>query len=643
MFLSIYDPQPQTKDNLGGKGFGLWQMAKAGVPVPPALIIPTTVCVDYMADPVATMKAVEKALPQVYEFFNERFGFMPLVSVRSGARVSMPGMMDTILNVGLDPSSENFWRERLGDDCAYNCMSRLVEMYGSVVHGIDRAVLTEGDLGHAMQVYAEKVGHPFPTAKEQLLGSIKAVFESWNNERAKYYRRMHDIPEEWGTAVVIQAMVFGNLNDKSATGVLFTRNPDTGENKVTGEYLVNAQGEDVVAGIRTPLPLAGMWQWNPNLYDELITTVRNLEKSARDVQDVEFTVEDGKLFILQTRNAKRTAAAAVRIAVEMEDEDFLTREEALKRVSKAEYFLANQKTLDPIMKAEPSFTGISACSGVAVGLAVTAADALNCKVPFILVGEETTPDDIAAMDKSQGVLTMKGGATSHAAVVARSMNRPCVVGVGANVAQFLGKQISIDGATGRVWFGAVPTIEGGGEWLKKFDALLFQGSVGIGFDTPCPTRLIDVTDLTLLGLYEEAAKVVQTAAETSEVIVTAKASSLTPMEGKFFGIFGCEADLSPLWKTMKLLPAGLKSKVSVMLNQGDLMPAGFKVTSTTDDLDTLLANSDPVFWNGAVTKGVQKAVAYKVGAGEKVIAVGVAVEGSTPVLSRSQAVALMLR
>jgi phosphohistidine swiveling domain-containing protein len=318
------------------------------------------------------------------------------------------------------------------------------------------------------------------TPKEQTLAAIEAVFKSWNNDRAKFYRKMHNIPEEWGTAVVLQAMVFGNMGETSCTGVLFTRNPDTGSAVVTGEFLVNAQGEDVVAGVKTPQKLLQMADWNGSVYLELLANVKKMEDLKGDVQDVEFTVQEGKLYILQTRNAKRTPMATVRIAVDYFQEGKLSREEALKRVKVVDYDIANQDVLDPSFKDEPWVTGIPACSGVVTGKVVLSAQAaVDSKEPCILITKETTPDDIAGMFAAKGVVTMEGGATSHAAVVARGMNKPCVVGVGIDVKEFAeGSTVSFDGATGRIWLKEVPVVKGSGNpTLKRFDELLFGNNV----------------------------------------------------------------------------------------------------------------------------------------------------------------------
>lgn len=493
MFLSVDSDlsklnQQELKNLLGGKGAGLYTMSKAGVNVPPFLVIPTTMWELYKKDPDNTLKIIEGHLDDAFEYFTASFGYMPLLSVRSGARVSLPGMMDTILNVGIDPTSEALWKKNLGDKCYEDSLHRLITMYGSVVCSLPREALEQGSSASAMQMFNRKTGQPFPMTKGQILGSIRAVFDSWSNERAVFYRKMNNIPAEWGTAVVIQAMVFGNLNDNSCTGVMFTRNPDTGEDGLVGEYLVNAQGEDVVAGIRTPLPLKDMLKWNAAIAEEILQVALNLEEAAKDVQDIEFTVQDGKLYILQTRNAKRSAAAAVRIALDLYEEGTLTAKQALKSLTPKLLSAACLPQIEKSFKLTPFATGIPACSGVATGIVVTnRADAVKLAAKgtkVILVTKETTPDDIEGMDASVGVLTLHGGSTSHAAVVARSMNKPCVVGLGDTFAGHCklkaGDTITIDGSTGRVWNCKVPTTTGDMSYVNSVYKLMMQGQIEIG-------------------------------------------------------------------------------------------------------------------------------------------------------------------
>lgn len=472
---------------LGGKGAGLVWMHQNGVPVPPGFIIPTSVWAEYDKNPTKTMQSIAKELPAYLKKLEAKFGYMPLVSARSGARVSLPGMMDTILNIGLDSSTADFWKKKLGDDCFFDSFHRLVIMYGSVVDGADRELLTSAQA--PLDAYTVFTGKQFPNAFNQLLGAIEAVFKSWDSERALIYRKLESIPREWGTAVTVQAMVFGNLNDQSGTGVLFTRNPDTGENVITGEYLVNAQGEDVVAGIRTPMPLAHMP--NTDLYYHLLDVVRKLEKAKQNMQDVEFTIQDNKLFLLQTRNGKRSSQAAVRIAVEMEKEKLMSAEAAIKSITPKMLDLAKIPTIDPKFKTPPMYKGIAACSGVVTGKPVfSSAAAIKSKVPCILITKETTPDDLGGMLAAKGVITMEGGLTSHAAVVARGQNKPCITGVGEDLETIKthGGVVSMDGSTGYIWLEKVPVIEGQNKYVDLYEDLVMKTLGAVPVLTAPPTR-----------------------------------------------------------------------------------------------------------------------------------------------------------
>ena len=490
MFVSIFDqvvPDPVVH---GGKGAGLIWMQQQGINVPPALIIPTQVCVEYMNSSKTTMKKVASALKDKATFFKDIFGYDPLLSVRSGARASMPGMMDTILNVGLDNKTLPTWEAQIGTECAVDSFKRLITMYGNVVDGIPRKDLEGDTLPECLSIYERKAGTAFPQAKDQILSAIEAVFKSWNNERAKTYRKLNSIPDDWGTAVVIQAMVFGNMNENSGTGVLFTRDPDSGDNEVVGEFLVNAQGEDVVAGTATPMKLSKLAAWNKDVSSELLQTVAKLEQLKGDVQDVEFTIQDGKLYILQTRTAKRSATAAVKIALDMFKEGMLTSVQSIARVSERELDLANQSVVDPKFLTPAYAVGIPACSGVVTGtVCLTSKEAKDQAAKgkkVILVSEETTPDDIGGMNASVGILTMTGGSTSHAAVVARSMNRCCVVGLGSGHYQSFksGDTISIDGGSGRVWLHEVPVIGGNNPLVAQFRRLKVGATALLVSDAP---------------------------------------------------------------------------------------------------------------------------------------------------------------
>ncbi len=499
---------------LGGKGVGLVQMDKLDLPVPPGFIFPTSLTAEYESDPTGTMAAIAYTIPDQLARLEKHFGYMPLLSVRSGAPVSMPGMMDTILNVGLSRHTFSFWAEKIGKKAALDSYRRLIDMYGCVVEHLDHSlfedILTiarieagvdkdseldvdqiEDLVDSYLTEYAIEAKSPFPSdVAVQLQLSIAAVFNSWHNPRAKTYRMLNGISDDIGTAVIIQAMVFGNMNDNSGSGVLFTRNPATGENKIVGEFLPNAQGEDVVAGGRTPLPLDDIW---PDTAAELVTVSNTVEKFYRDMQDLEFTVQDGELFILQTRSGKRTAHAAFRIAVEMVEAKVITKECALTRITGDQYVTMQSPVIDPKFDQEPIMVGLPACNGVVSGRAVfSAEEAVDCPFPCILVTAETNPDDIAGMKAAIGILTATGGFTSHAAVVARAMDTPCVTGcsdmkvmadsaviseIGENTSFEFGRHtiISIDGGTGRVWSGPVPTINGAeSEYVKTVIGWVFE-------------------------------------------------------------------------------------------------------------------------------------------------------------------------
>jgi len=477
LFVSLSDvPEDLMSDDaLGGKAFNLAKMIRAGINVPSAYVIPTAVCVEYMKNPEAVMAEVKESLPAVLNSFRNIFGYDPLLSVRSGAKFSMPGMMDTILNVGITTANYSEWCDRLGGPCAANSAGRLGAMYNSVV----------GALVPDDTVY-------------QLLGAIEAVFKSWNNERAKSYRRIHNISDSLGTAVVLQAMVFGNMNESSCTGVLFSRNPSTGAKCVTGEFLVNAQGEDVVDGTVTPKPLTDMSAWNLAIGGELLEVVGTLEDLNKDMQDIEFTVQDGELFILQTRNGKRTPQAAVKIAGDLLAEGKVDARDIGRLISYEQFTQASKGYIPGDFKAvNPAHVvGIPASSGCVTGVMVlTSGDAVNCKVPCVLVTNDTSPDDIEGMYKSVAILTKNGGYTCHAAVVARGAGVAAVVGCGGieiaydhmahttvvkvgfmtDVKYNEGDKVTIDGDTGEVWFGIdVPIVTGDSKYLSTLSTLLFN-------------------------------------------------------------------------------------------------------------------------------------------------------------------------
>lgn len=501
-----------TLDLLGGKGYNLARMKSWGMPVPKAYVITTEVCRQFMKDPGPVKAHLHgEAIPQIIEGFKKERGHLPLMSVRSGAKVSMPGMMDTVLNVGLTKESMGFWEARIGDKAARDSRRRLMQMFGSVVFGMDEKLfekelsavkskrrvtldsdLTAEDLSEVIVAYEkvfQKGRMKMPdTVEEQLLLASQAVFSSWNNDRAKEYRRIHGYSDEWGTAVTIQEMVFGNLNDNSCTGVLFTRNPSTGKGEPLGEYLINAQGEDVVAGIRTPMPIYEMEDWNKKAYSELMEVARTLENTCRDMQDIEFTVQDGELFLLQTRDAKRSAMAAIKVAMDMSKEGLISRRQALGRISAGQYQTLCAPMIAPSFNEPPDVSGLAASTGIATGKAVFSSDdAVECADDCILIAEETTPEDLPGIHAAVGILTATGGVTSHAAVVARGMDKVCVVGakgiefikdkkgkiIGAKLGDkdvFEGDTLTLDGASGRVWAGSSVPVVAGGE-LKEVLAL----------------------------------------------------------------------------------------------------------------------------------------------------------------------------
>ncbi|HUY72160.1 MAG TPA: pyruvate, phosphate dikinase [Gaiellaceae bacterium] len=497
------EPAEGGRELLGGKGIGLAEMTSLGLPVPAGFTITTDACRAYMAArdlPEGLDAEVALHVRRLEEKTGKRFGDADdplLVSVRSGAAVSMPGMMDTILNLGLNDEAAEGLAARTGNRrFAYDSYRRLIQMFGEVVDGIgahrfedalgelkrDRGAahdtdLSAEDLAELVQTYKriyreEKDAEFPPAATGQLMRAVRAVFDSWDTPRAQVYRRANDIPNDIGTAVNVVQMVFGNKGERSGTGVAFTRNPSTGAKELYGEFLANAQGEDVVAGIRTPQPVESMGQIMPAAFEQLLATLRRLEDHYRDMQDVEFTVEDDVLYMLQTRSAKRTAAAALRAAVDMVDEGVIGREEAVQRIDPAQLDQLLHPRIDPEMAPEPVAKGLNASPGAASGGIVFDADTAVEKAkggPVILVRYETTPDDIHGMIAAQGILTVHGGMTSHAAVVARGMGTPCVAGceglsLSGGVARLAdldlreGDTITIDGGTGYVYLGEIELV-----------------------------------------------------------------------------------------------------------------------------------------------------------------------------------------
>jgi pyruvate,orthophosphate dikinase len=514
------DGDASMKDLLGGKGANLAEMSSLGLPVPPGFTITTAACVHYYAHerqyPANLKEQVAAGLAKIEKIAGKTFGDPAnplLVSVRSGARASMPGMMDTVLNLGLNDATVDGLAKLSGDRrFAFDSYRRFIQMYSNVVLGLDHHMFEEilddhkDSLGVSVDTalsaenwetvvrdYKAAVererGEAFPQDPQaQLWGAVGAVFASWMNDRAKFYRRMHDIPESWGTAVNIQSMVFGNMGETSATGVAFTRNPSTGQARLYGEFLINAQGEDVVAGIRTPQSLTkvareemgdrtpSMEEAMPTVFAEFRDVVGKLETHYRDMQDIEFTVEQGRLYMLQTRSGKRTAKAALKIAVDMAAEGVISREEAIARVDPASLDQLLHPTIDPAAERDVIAAGLPASPGAATGKIVFDADEAEkmgaAGEDVILVREETSPEDIHGMHAARGIITARGGMTSHAAVVARGMGRPCVSGAG-EIAIFdkeglfrcrgrefkAGEIITIDGSQGHVLSGSVKMIE----------------------------------------------------------------------------------------------------------------------------------------------------------------------------------------
>ena len=531
------------RELLGGKGANLAEMTGLGLPVPQGFTITTEACTQYYEDGreinAEIQAQINEYIEKMEEITGKKFGDKEnplLVSVRSGARASMPGMMDTILNLGLNEDVvEVIAKKSNNPRWAWDCYRRFIQMYSDVVMEVgkkyfeelidkmkaERGVtydveLTADDLkelaGQFKAEYKEKIGQDFPDdPKEQLMGAVKAVFRSWDNPRANVYRRDNDIPYSWGTAVNVQSMAFGNMGDDCGTGVAFTRDPATGEKKLMGEFLINAQGEDVVAGVRTPMPIAKMAEEFPEAFEQFQNVCQTLENHYRDMQDMEFTVENKKLYMLQTRNGKRTAQAALKIACDLVDEGMRTEEEAVAMIDprNLDTLLHPQFDAAALKAATPIGKGLGASPGAACGkIAFTAEDAENWNAKgekVVLVRLETSPEDITGMKASQGILTVRGGMTSHAAVVARGMGTCCVSGCGdiamdeANKKFTLagkefheGDYISIDGSTGNIYDGVIPTVDAtiAGEfgrimaWADKYRTL----KVRTNADTPADAK-----------------------------------------------------------------------------------------------------------------------------------------------------------
>ncbi|MFO7983458.1 MAG: pyruvate, phosphate dikinase [Desulfuromonadales bacterium] len=611
------------KELLGGKGANLAEMTSIGLPVPAGFTLTTEVCTEFYKNnrqyPPELEGQVEGNLRRVEELMGKTFGDAKnplLVSVRSGARASMPGMMDTVLNLGLNDTTVKGIVEQSSDPrFAYDSYRRFIQMYSNVVLGMETSVLEDiledmkekrgvdldtelsaDDMKEMVALFKNKVkenlGRDFPEdPKEQMWGAIGAVFGSWMNPRAITYRRLNNIPAEWGTAVTVQSMVFGNMGDNCATGVAFTRDPSTGEKMFYGEFLVNAQGEDVVAGIRTPQPIRkeradsehpALEQVMPECYEQLMDIQKKLETHYRDMQDIEFTIEKGKLFMLQTRSGKRTARAAVKIAVDMVEEGVLNKEQAVLRVAPQQLDQLLHPSLDPDATKTVIARGLPASPGAACGEVVFYADeaeeAAKIGLKVILVRIETSPEDIHGMDAAQGILTARGGMTSHAAVVARGMGKCCVAGcseikVDYNTLQFTtadgqtfkkGDVITLDGSTGEVMRGEVPTVkpEMSGDfatlmgWVDNFRKL----KVRTNADTPTDSRVAREFGAEGIGLcrtehmFFEADRIMAVREMILAADLEGRQKALTkiiPMQkGDFLGIF---REMKGLPVTIRLL------------------------------------------------------------------------------------------
>jgi len=559
------DGSAKDKQLLGGKGANLAEMCGLGVPVPPGFTITTEVCTGFYKNDRSYPDGLESGVAEAIKWVGDKVGAgfgdkanPLLVSVRSGARVSMPGMMDTVLNLGLNDETVQGLAERSGDRrFAYDSYRRFIQMYSDVVLGLDHDAFEDmlgefkDEKGHDLDTdvtadewailieqfkatVEEEHGEPFPQdVHAQLWGAIAAVFDSWQSARAITYRKLNDIPDGWGTAVNVQAMVFGNMGNTSATGVAFTRNPSTGANELYGEFLVNAQGEDVVAGIRTPqnitekarleagMSVPSLEDLMPETFTELTGIFDRLEAHYRDMQDLEFTIQDGKLWMLQTRSGKRTAQAALKIAADMADEGLITKAEAVARIDPGSLDQLLHPTLDPKAKRDIIASGLPASPGAACGEVVFDSDeAEEAKAQgrrVILVRIETSPEDIHGMHAAEGILTTRGGMTSHAAVVARGMGKPCVSGAGTIHVNYdeqkftvmgqtvhAGEIITIDGASGQVMRGEIPTIkpELSGDfgkimkWADEFRKLGIRANA----DTPADARMAREFDAEGIGL-----------------------------------------------------------------------------------------------------------------------------------------------
>jgi pyruvate, orthophosphate dikinase len=653
-FGSINEGSLALKDVIGGKAAGIAEMQNLGVPISPGYTFPTSMSIDYLAEEVDEVELL-KLIAQGDEYLLDTMGYLPLVSVRSGARVSMPGMMDTILNIGLTRAAMPEWEARIGRWATLDSRRRLLQMFGSVAMGISAerfekvlsaqrksaqvandSELSEDHLSRVIEKYEDIIassGLEFPdTREEQIIGAVMAVFDSWNNQRAKDYRSVNKIPFEWGTSATVQAMVFGNVDDRSCSGVAFSRNFATGEPDMIVDWLPKSQGEEVVAGIRDPLKRDAMFEWDAIVASQLFDVAGMLEQHYRDMVDIEFTVQSGKLYVLQVRVGKRSARAAFKIAFDMVADNLISKEEAVSRVGTSTLFSALVSTVDPAFKKAPNLTGIACGGGVVQGVAVfTAADAVNCTSPCVLIREETDPDDFAGMAAAVGLLTSRGGETCHAAVVARSMSKSCVVGAAeleivgnhakcpGGVFVSSGDLVTVDGSTGRVWFGAkVPIISGEPtpeilavcSWAASEEIaqrLELSGAMSVAQvkaavgSIMTSTVYVDVAALEFRGQpgSPKAIELLQALgqaldeSEVDSVIVdlTPLADHLSHADKVFMSMLG-ESPVSNAWAiaTIKLWPASLIAKCFV--KGADV--AGFRKFTTVKTFADLLTADGPI-------------------------------------------------
>ena len=634
---SSADGNAKMSELLGGKGANLAEMTQLNIPVPAGFTITTEVCSMFNKCNGTVSEEVHnevaKAVNKVEDTMGARFGDVEnplLFSVRSGAPVSMPGMMDTVLNIGLnDDTIKGLINKTQNPRFAYDCYRRFMQMYGDVVLGVEFSLfeklidevkekkgvqidteLDANDLKHLVEKFKilvkSKIGQDFPLDPwEQLWGAINSVFKSWNNKRAISYRKINNIPAHWGTAVNVQAMVFGNMGEDCATGVAFTRNPSTGENKFYGEYLINAQGEDVVAGIRTPQPINdssdSLEILMPEIYNQLHDIRDNLEAHYRDIQDLEFTIQNRKLWILQTRRGKRTAAAAVKIAVDMVNEGMISKEEAISRIKPEQLDQLLHPTLDPNAKKNVIGNGLPASPGAAVGKVVFEADEAeewaNRGEKIILVRTETSPEDIHGMYVSEGILTARGGMTSHAAVVARGMGTSCIAGCNqlnvngnefatiGNVTINKGDYLTLDGSTGEIILGQVKTVQpqlsGNFDKLMKWADEIRSLNVRANADTPQDCQIarnfgaegIGLTRTEHMFFEPERIQAVRSMILSHDVTQRKNAlAKLLPMQkGDFKGIFKVMQNLPVTIRLLdpplhEFLPKGDK-EIAILANE----------------------------------------------------------------------------